>query len=115
MKFKQYTDVHEFYKDTYDVLMLHESQNTIALGNLKIGCDGLDKTEWRDPANWFMATVSDSKGIQLTALMTPPHNIFLYATNNIIRLDAINCLIKGLNDIDLPGVITEKRDRKSVV
>jgi len=108
MKFKQYTDVHEFYKDTYDVLMLHESQNTIALGNLKIGCDGLDKTEWRDPANWFMATVSDSKGIQLTALMTPPHNIFLYATNNKININTINCLIEGLNEIDLPGVITEK-------
>lgn len=108
MQFKLYTDVHEFYNDTYDVLMRHEAQNLIPLGNIIIGHEGKDKTDWRDPVNWFMATISDAKGIQLTAIMTPPHNITLYATDNIINPEAINCLIDGLKDREIPGVITEK-------
>jgi hypothetical protein len=63
MKFKRYTDVHEFYNDTYDVLMLSESQNMIILGNVIIGHEGKDKTSRCDPAYWLMATVSDAKGI----------------------------------------------------
>lgn len=108
MQFKLYTDVHEFYKDTYDVLMHHEAQNMIPLGNIIIGHEGKDKTDWRDPVNWLMAAVSDTNGIQLTAIMTPPHNITLYATNNIIDPKAINCLIDGLRDHEIPGVMTEK-------
>ncbi|MBB2184463.1 GNAT family N-acetyltransferase [Lachnospiraceae bacterium MD1] len=108
MQFKLYTDVHEFYHDTFDVLMCHEAQNLIPLGNIIIGHEGKDKSEWRNPANWLMATVSDTNGIQLTALMTPPHNITLYATGNIIDVNAINCLIDGLKEYEIPGVITEK-------
>lgn len=108
MKFKLYTNVQEFYKDTYDVLMLHETQNLIPLGNLIIGHEGKDKTGWRDPVNWLMATVSDESNIHLTALMTPPFNITLYATNNVINQEAICTMIDGLKDIQLPGVITEK-------
>jgi hypothetical protein len=44
MEFKLYNDVHEFYNDTYDVLMQNESQNMIMLGNIIIGHDGKDKT-----------------------------------------------------------------------
>lgn len=66
------------------------------------------KTDWRDPVNWFMATISDAKGIQLTAIMTPPHNITLYATDNIINPEAVNCLIDQLKDREIPGVMTEK-------
>ena len=108
MKFKLYTDVHEFYNDTYDVLMRHESQNMIPLGNIIIGHEGKDKTDWRDPVNWLMATISDANGIQLTAIMTPPHNITLYATDNIINPEAISCLIDGHKDYEIPGVTTEK-------
>jgi len=108
MQFKLYKDVHEFYNDTYDVLIKHESQNLIPLGNIIIGHEGKDKTGWRDPEKWLMATVSDENGIKLTALMTPPHNITLYATDNIIDSKAISCLIDGLKDYDIPGVITEK-------
>jgi predicted GNAT family acetyltransferase len=108
MKFKLYTDVHEFYNDIYDVLIRHESQNMIPLGNIIIGYEGKDKTDWRDPINWLMATVADGNGIQLTALMTPPHNITLYATDNIINPNAINCLIDGLKNYEIPGVTTEK-------
>lgn len=108
MQFRRYTDVHEFYHDTHDVLMRHESQNMIILGNIIMGHEGKDKTDWRDPANWLMATVSDANGIQLTALMTPPHHLTLYATDNRIDPEAINCLIEGLKGHDIPGVITEK-------
>ena len=108
MELNGYTDVHEFYKDTYDVLMRHEAQNMIPLGNIIMGHEGKDKTDWRDPVNWLMATVSDSKGIQLIALMTPPLPITLYATDNILNPEAIHRLIDGLKDRDIPGVITEK-------
>ena len=40
MQFKLFTDVHEFYNETYEVLMRHESQNMIMLGNLIIGHEG---------------------------------------------------------------------------
>lgn len=108
MQFKLYTDVHAFYKDTYDVLMHHEAQNMIPLGNIIMGHEGKDKTDWRDPVNWLMATISDDKGIQLTAIMTPPHNITLYATDNNINPEAVSCLIDGLKDREIPGVTTEK-------
>jgi RimJ/RimL family protein N-acetyltransferase len=108
MQFKLYTDVHAFYKDTYDVLMRHEAQNLIPLGNLIMGHAGKDTTDWRDPVNWLMATISDDKGIQLTAIMTPPHNITLYATDNNINPEAITCLIEGLGDREIPGILTEK-------
>ena len=65
MKCKIYDDVKAFYKDTYDILMRHEAQNLIPLGNVIIGNDGMDKTGWRDPAHWFMVAVSDNAGIYL--------------------------------------------------
>ena len=65
MQFKLYTNVHDFYHDTYDVLMRHEAQNMILLGNIIMGHEGKDKTDWRDPANWLMATVSGCKGYQV--------------------------------------------------
>ena len=108
MQFKLYTDVHAFYNDTYEVLMRHEAQNLIPLGNLIMGHEGKDRTDWRDPANWLMAAVSDDEGIQLTAIMTPPHHITLYATDNIMKPEAVNALIDGLKDRRLSGVLTEK-------
>jgi len=109
MKFNLYNDVKDFYKDTYDVLMRHEAQNLIPLGNVIIGAEGKDKTGWRDPANWLMATVSVESGILLTAIMTPPHNITLYATDNTWTSEVLNCLIDGLTktDFSVGGVMTE--------
>jgi len=111
LQFTHYKSVHEFYNKTYSTLMRHEAQNLIPLGNLIIGNKGQDKTGWRDPANWFMATVSDEAGIVLTAIMTPPMPLTLYATDNKLDANAINCLldgILGLPDVSLPGVVTEK-------
>jgi len=110
MRFNLHADVNDFYGAAYDVLMRDEAQNLIPLGNLLIGRRGEDKTGWRDPANWFMATVTDSIGVRLTAIMTPPHNLVLYATDNATDDAAINCLINGMDDIGVitPGVMTEK-------
>ena len=110
MNFTHYSDVKVFYKDTYDVLMRHEAQNVIPLGNIIIGNEGKDKTDWRDPANWFMATVSDDKGIVLTAVMTTPKNLTLYATDNKNDGIALNSLVDTIikKDITIPGVMAEK-------
>jgi len=108
MRFRLYTDIKEFYRDTYDIFMLHEAENVIPLGNLIIGNQGEDKTGWRDPAGWFMAVVEDEQGIRLTALMTPPYKLTLYATDNAYDDDALRCLIEGLrtNNIAVPGVMS---------
>ena len=110
MNFSLYKDLKSYHAAVYDVLMRHEVQNLIILGNIIMGMVGKDKTEWRDPANWIMATVSDAEGVKLTALMTPPHRITLYATDNQKNEAALNCLVEGLlaADIPVPGVMTEK-------
>ena len=109
MQFKQYTGIKEFYHAAYDFLMRHEAQNLIPLGNIIIGEKGEDKSGWRDPANWFMAAVSDGAEVQLAAVMTPPHNITLYARENKIDESAVSFLINGIADVPVPGV-TAKRD-----
>jgi len=108
MQLKKYANVHDFYIDVYDVLMRNEAQNLIPLGNLLIGVAGEDKTGWRDPENWLMMSVFDGGDIILTAIMTPPMYLTLYATDNKISEDAIACLIDGLGDISIPGVMSEK-------
>jgi len=107
-QFKIYTDVHEFHRDTYDLLMCHEAQNLIPLGNAIIGIEGKDKSQWRDPANWFMATVSDEDGIQLVAIMTPPHNIALYARDNKVDESDVACLIDATADTPIPGIMARR-------
>ena len=108
MHFTQYTDVHSFHAATHDTLIKHEAQNVIPLGNILIGVKGQDKTDWRDPVNWLMATVKNRDDVQLSAIMTPPHNLTLYATDNKINKAAIDCLIEGLSDYPIPGITTEK-------
>jgi predicted GNAT family acetyltransferase len=108
MQFKRYYDVSEFYDATYDLLMEHEAQNLIPLGNIIIGKKGEDKSGWRDPANWYMATVTDDADIQLVAVMTPPHNITLYAKENRIDETVVSCLIDGIGDVVVPGVTAKK-------
>jgi len=109
MLFKLYSDVKAFYHDTYDILMRHEAQNLVPLGNVIIGNEGKDKTGWRDHANWFMATVSDETGIRLTALMTPPYKLTLYATDNRYDSIILGCLVDGIRGTDffIGGVMTE--------
>lgn len=110
MHFRIYTDVKQFYQDTYPVFMLHEAQNVIPLGNLIMGNEGVDKIGWRDPVKWFMATVADDAGIRIAAMMTPPYKITLYATNNNCDESALQCLINGIKNagVQPPGVMTDK-------
>ena len=110
MQYTQYTDVNAFYKATGDILLRHETQNYIPLGNILIGVSGEDITDWRDPADWYMATVSDERGIVLTAIMTPPFNVAICATDNRHDPNAITCLIESMaqNGITIPGVLAEK-------
>ena len=109
MTFKLFGDIKAFYQDTYGVLMRHEAQNLVPLGNVIIGNEGKDKTGWRDPANWLMATVSDETGIRVTAIMTPPHNLTLYATDNEFDDFAVSCLVDGIikTGFTIGGVMTE--------
>jgi len=110
MQFKHYTCIKTFYANTFDILMRHEAQNIIPLGNILIGNEGKDTAGWRNPANWFMATVSDATGILLTAVMTPPHNLTLYATDNINDATVLRCLIDDIKNagVTIPGVMAEK-------
>lgn len=110
MQFNLYQDVKAFYNDAYSILLRHEAQNMIILGNLMIGYEGKDTHAWRDPASWVMATISNEQGILLTALMTPPFNITLHATDNQRDEKALKCLVDGLlaNKIAVPGVVAEK-------
>jgi len=111
VRFQQYRDVRTFYRDIYPVLMRHEAQNLVPLGNVVIGYEGKDKTGWRDPVNWFMAAVTDGAVIRLTAVMTPPHNLTLYATDNRYDGETVACLVNGLLEagVPVPGVMTESR------
>ncbi len=108
MRFKKYTCIKEFYDDTYEVLLRHEGQNVILLGDVIEGYEGIDKTGWRDPVNWVMATVSDAGKIVLTALMTPPYNLSLYSTDHEMRPEALDCLVAGLSQENVPGVRSDK-------
>jgi hypothetical protein len=98
--------VHEFKRATYDFFMQNEEQNVIPLGNILLGVAGEDKSEWRDPANWLMATVVDDE-LQIAAIMTPPREITLYAKKPLNE-NAMNCLIDRLKNHEISGVITEK-------
>jgi len=108
MMYKRYCDVHEFYDAVYSLLLEDEAQNLIPLGNLLIGVKGEDKFAWRDPVNWYMATVSDSADVQLVAIMTPPHNVALYAKDNKINKAAIEFLLNPASDIPFPGVLAQR-------
>lgn len=79
MRFKEYTNVQGFYRDTYDGLMRHEAQDVIPLGNVIMGNEGTDKTDWRDTANLVMSTVENGEGIRFAAIKTlPDKSLTLY-------------------------------------
>ena len=111
MQYSQYTCIHQFYTATYDVIMGDEAQTILPLGIIAIGKEEADKTGGHSQADWFMATVMGSSGICLTAVMTPPKNLSLYATGSQNNPEAIVCLIEGmaLSGISPPGLMAEKQ------
>ena len=54
--------------------------------------------------------MSDTSGILLTAVITPPYKLTLYATDNQINSAALACLLDELlaTGFPFPGVMTEK-------
>ena len=106
MTYTKYTNLKTFHQAVHNTLMTHEAQNILPLGNIRMGLQG--DTRFGTPEHWLMATVTDSTGIHLAALMTPPHNMALYATDNKINQPAIQALVKGLENTPVPGVIAEK-------
>lgn len=107
MTFTQYHDPKAFYQAVYDTMMRHEAQNILPLGNIMLGNRGTDTEGWRNPANWFMATVTDGDALLLTAIMTPPFNLTLYATDNALDAAAVQFLIDHM-PVPYPGVTTTK-------
>lgn len=109
MKLIIYNDIKKFYNDTYEILLRDEVKNLIILGNLLIGIDETDRTSWRNVDNWFMATVKTQNKVILSALMTPPHNLTIYETDNIPNDDALKVLAGGiLGKVSVQGVLSEK-------
>ena len=110
MRFELYSDVNSFYSDVYEFMARDETRNMIPAGNVAAGYSGADKTGWRDPSGWLMATVSDGGAITLAALMTPPHNLTLCAEGSRADDGALSCLIDGLiaAKFTIGGVMTEK-------
>jgi len=108
MQFHLYKDVRQFYADTVDLLRIEEEKYPVLLGNLILGNEGIDKRGWRDPKDWFMATVTGEAGIEVIALMTPPHNIALYEARP--NDAALSCLVRELRarGIPVPGVLAEQ-------
>jgi predicted GNAT family acetyltransferase len=108
LKATVYSDIYQFHADTYEILLSDEVKNLIILGNLLIGTDGTDRTGWRNVDNWFMATVKNDADVILTALMTPPHNLTLYETNNVPNDEALRVLVERIaGDTAVPGVMSE--------
>ncbi|GHU83169.1 hypothetical protein FACS1894196_2610 [Clostridia bacterium] len=110
MQCNRYTDPKAFYRDTFPILMRHEAQNTLPLGNVVLGNNGGEAEGWRDTRRWFMATVTGADGgILLSAIMTPPFNITMYETDNLASDAAVGCLCEYLvgENIAVPGVTSE--------
>jgi len=110
MKYTQYKDPKEFYQATYEVLLKHEAQNSIPLGNVILGNNGGEVDGWRNPLNWYMATVStENDDVLLVAIMTPPFSITLYENDNVPNDEALVCLCDNLlaADVEVLGVTSE--------
>ena len=111
MKYQRFSDAGAFYDAAFSVLLRDEAQNSLPLGNAILGKNGGEPDGWRNPQNWYMATVSDESGVVLTAIMTPPFNLTLYETDNLPRAGALESLCQNIlaEGIDIPGVTCEKQ------
>jgi len=53
MEYKRYADAKAFYEAVHPVLLVHEAQNTVPLGNVVLGRNGGEASGWRNPANRY--------------------------------------------------------------
>lgn len=112
MKYKRYSDVKEFYNDTFSILLKNELQNTLPLGNVILGNKGGEPDGWRNTKNWYMSTITDDDNtVLLTVIMTPPYNITMYETDNLPNDEALICLCDNLisQNITVPGITSENK------
>ncbi len=109
MNYQRYCDAKAFYSDVFPVLLRHEAQNSLPLGNVVLGNKGGCERGWKRVENWYMAAVGNDGGeIILVAIMTPPFNITLYERGNIANDDALKILCENLlkENITVPGVLS---------
>lgn len=112
MKYNRFKDTKKFYNATFSILLKHEAQNSLPLGNVVLGNNGGEPDGWRNINNWYMSTISDhADNILLVAIMTPPFNITLYETDNSPNDNALGCLCKNIveENIIVQGVTAENK------
>lgn len=98
MHLRQWDDAAHWYARASPFLLRHEAHHNLLFG--------LGATLIRDPGRYrhfFLATVEDEGGVQLAALMTPPHPLIVSLT---AAPAALACLADGLRAAypALPGV-----------
>lgn len=104
MYYTHYTDATHFIEDTFIHLLKQEAQNNLLIANaIQIRDFGVEGN--------IMATIKNDEGdVLLSAIMTPPFNLVLYATDNQYSQEALTLLSQSLYESceQLPGVIGEK-------
>jgi predicted GNAT family acetyltransferase len=104
MKLIKYDSPSEFKAAAFDVLMTQEVQNNLMIS--------FAQTLIEQAAGWFFAVIYDkNEAVSLIAAMTPPHNIVLFAVDNVVNDYAIFTLIDylHLSDMTVPGVFAETK------
>ena len=106
MKIEFYTqNPTKFWNETIDILVENEAQNSIIIKCAKRFKDGENNPDW------YCAAVKNNTGsVILSAMCTPPFNVVIYGTGNIIDEEAVALLAKELYNAGyiLPGVTGEK-------
>ena len=104
MYYTHYTDATLFIADTFDEVLKHEAQNNLLIAStIRIRDHGVEGN--------IMATIKSEEGnVLLSAIMTPPFNLVIYATDNRYTPESVALLAQSLYErgVALPGVISEK-------
>ncbi len=98
-----YTDFEKFKSDTREVLLEHEAQNNLFLGNLLYG-------QYNE--NWLLITVKEDGGsVLLSCLLTPPFNLLVYETGNRDSGSALEWLIDAIveRNYNIPGILCKDK------
>ena len=103
LQFRRYDDIKTFRSDVFPVLLADEIQNNLTISIIS-------ESKAYDISDWLMATVSDSSGIALTALLVKPFHLLLYETENKRCDDALLMLARELKLCGSapPGVMAER-------
>jgi len=102
MKVQSYHSAEEFLEETRAALESDEAANSLMLGL----CETLVAYPERYPETHCLKTVHDDRGLALAALMTPPHNLIVYAHQGDLRA-AADALVESVvrEGWEAPGAI----------